>query len=163
MDTSRQAEICQEARFVLWALRCLVAGARGDEDAQEELAQGFELADVPETAGAFGRLADALCAVQWPLPVWHHPRCSCVSAEEMCVLRALAETAERQRHTDPRPAQWWLLLLSADGVRIVDAAARSWLAVLERAGVVFPSPAELLECLQPLEVVAEPAPLMRVH
>jgi hypothetical protein len=155
MEISRQTEICQEARFVLWALRCAVAGARGDQEAQ---------ADVPETADAFRRLALALTSFQWPLPVWHHPRCSCVSTEEMCVLRALSEVAERQKQSDPRPVLWWRLLLPAEGIAAVDAAARGWLLVLERAGVVFPRPAELVECLQPLEAVAQPAPpAMRIH
>jgi hypothetical protein len=164
MEISRQTEICQEARFVLWALRCAVAGARGDQEAQAELARGFELADVPETADAFRRLALALTSFQWPLPVWHHPRCSCVSTEEMCVLRALSEVAERQKQSDPRPVLWWRLLLPAEGIAAVDAAARGWLLVLERAGVVFPRPAELVECLQPLEAVAQPAPpAMRIH
>lgn len=163
METSRQVEICQEARFVLWALRCAIAAVRGDAQAEAELARGFELADVPETSIAFRRLATALGAVQWRAPAWHHPQCGCVSTEEMCVLRALAEAAERERTGDPRPGQWWLLLLPAALVADADAIARGWLAALERAGVVFPAPPELMECLQPLETVAGPAVMAVFH
>ncbi len=159
IETSRQAEICQEARFVLWALRCAVAAGRGAEEAAAELTLGFELADVAETAAAFRGFAAELCAVQWPLEVWHHPRCCCISTQEMFILQALAQAAERHRQADSAHGHWWRLLLPANHIAAVDAAAREWLGVLERAGVVFPSPAELVECLRPLEGLTEPAPL----
>lgn len=157
IETSRQAEICQEARFVLWALRCAVAAGRGEEGAEAELRLGFDLADVPETAESFREFAAVLCNLHWPLTVWHHPRCGCVSTEEMFILRALADTAERQRHGDPGYGHWWRLLLQVEAIPAVDAGARAWLGSLERAGVVFPSQAELVECLRPIEGLAEPS------
>lgn len=157
IDTQRQAEICQEARFVLWALRCAVAARRGEEGAEAELILGFNLADVPETAPAFRDFAAVLCGLDWPLTVWHHPRCCCVSTEEMFILRALADTAERQRAGDPGQGHWWRLLLQVEAVAPVEGRARAWLRVLERAGVVFPSQAELVECLRPIEGLSEPA------
>jgi hypothetical protein len=160
IDTSRQAEICQEARFVLWALRCAVAAAAGEAGAEAELTLGFALADVAETAPAFRDFAGALSVVEWPDAVWHHPRCCCVSTEEMFILRALADTAERQRRGEAGHGHWWLLLLNVPAIPAVDAGARAWLRVLERAGVVFPSQAELVECLRPMEGLMEPAPAL---
>jgi hypothetical protein len=157
IDTQRQAEICQEARFVLWALRCAVAAERGEAGAEAELSLGFDLADVPETAGAFRDFAAVLGRLEWPLTVWHHPRCGCVSTEEMFILRALADTAERQRSGEPGQGQWWRLLLRVDAIAAVDAGAREWLRALARAGVVFPSQSELVECLRPIEGLSEPA------
>ena len=93
----------------------------------------------------------------------NHQRCGCVSNEEMFILQALAETAINQRHAEGGFTHWWRLLVPAEDVAPVDAAARAWLAVLNRAGVVFPSPAELVECLQPLHDMAEPAPAVRMH
>lgn len=164
LDAVRQFEICQEARFVLWALRCAIATGRGDTAAPAELARGFELADVPETAASFQQLSGVLGAMNWSPEVWHHPRCSCVSNEEMLILRTLAETAAALRRGDPRPARTWQALVPLRAVGALDLAARAWLAVLQRAGVVFPQPAELMECLEPLESLVEPAPRMaQVH
>jgi hypothetical protein len=157
IETSRQAEICQEARFVLWALRCAVAAARGEEGAEAELRLGFDLADVPETTAAFREFATVLGGLDWPPTVWHHPRCGCVSTEEMFILRALADTAERQRSGETGQGHWWRLLLQVEAIQAVDAGARAWLASLHRAGVVFPSQAELVECLRPIEALAEPS------
>lgn len=163
MESARQVEICQEARFVLWALRCAMAIARGDQATRAELELGLELADVPETTAAFREFTGRLCALEWPREVWHHQRCGCVSTEEMCILQALAETALRQRRAVPGSAHWWRLLLPGASIPAIDAAARAWLAALHRAGVVFPAPLELLECLQPLERLAGPAPAARIH
>lgn len=163
MDMARQFEICQEARFVLWAVRCAVARFRGEHDAGVELERGFELADVPETTGAFLAFSRSLCAVDWPPTTWHHPRCCCVSNEEMLVLQALAEAAHRLRTGNVAPPPLWRLLLPAVAIAAIDAAARNWLATLERAGVLFPAPEELLECLRPMEGLAEPAMAGRLH
>lgn len=163
MESTRQVEICQEARFVLWALRCAMAIGRGEAAAEAELALGFELADVPETRATFAEFAARLAAFDWPETVWHHQRCGCVSSEEMSVLQALAETAMRQRRGEAGATHWWRLLIPVASIPSIDAAARDWLSVLNRAGVVFPSPAELLECLQPLENLAGPARAARVH
>lgn len=163
VETSRQAEICQEARFVLWALRCAVAAERGEAGAEAELQLGFELADVPETAASFRDFAAVLCNLDWPLTVWHHPRCCCVSTEEMFILRALADTAERQRRGEMGQGLWWHLLLQVDAIAAVDGGARAWLGALERAGVVFPSQAELVECLRPIEGLAEPSSARHVQ
>jgi hypothetical protein len=163
IDTQRQAEICQEARFVLWALRCAVAAQRGEEGAEAELRLGFDLADVHETAPAFRDFAEVLCSLEWPHTVWHHPRCGCVSTEEMCILRALADAAERERNDDQGPGHWWRLLLQVDAIASVDGRARAWLGALGRAGVVFPSQAELVECLRPIEGLAEPSSASHVQ
>lgn len=158
------SEICQEARFVLWALRCAMAASRGDDTADAELARGFALADVCETAPAFAALTQALCAAEWTPLAWHHPRCGCVSAEEMCVLQALADTAERQRQDGAGRGLWWSLVLPARLEVMVDRAATEWLAALHRAGVVLPTPSELADCLQPLERLASHSSGMRtVH
>lgn len=163
MEGARQFEICQEARFVLWALRCAIARGRGETGADAEISRGFELADVPETTPAFLAFGHLLASVEWHETVWHHPQCRCVSTEEMWVLRALAECTEPLHGATPAAIRWWRLLLPAAAIPAVVAAARSWLAVLERAGVVFPSPAELLECLVPLEGLAGPARVARLH
>lgn len=150
----------QEARFVLWALRSAVCDARGDEEAANELAMGFALAGVSGTIDSFVTFARALLDMEWPLAVWHGPRCTCVSSEEVLILNSLAETAARLRQQDPCVAQWWRLVLPTDRIAAVDRAARIWLAELERSGVSFPEPGPLHSCLAPLEKLSGPA---RVH
>jgi hypothetical protein len=81
----------------------------------------------------------------------------------MFVLQALADTAARQRRGEEDRSPWWRLLLPVEAIAAVEAAAGAWLAALYGAGVVFPTPAELVECLQPMEGIAEPAPVARVH
>lgn len=163
MSALRELEIRQEARFVLWALRSAMAGARGDEAAGTELARGFTLVGVSGTAGTFTDFTRALFAVDWDISVWHGPRCCCVSTEEVFVLNALAEAAERQRRATAGPAQWWRLVLPPDRIAAVDAAARTWLQELERAGVRFPPPDMLDACLRPVQNIAEPARAAGLH
>lgn len=157
MGPGRRFEIRQEARFVLWALRCAVAHDRGDVCAESELRRGFELADVMETAASFRGFALALCSVQWAPAVWHDPQCGCVSSEELLMLQALADACERQRMGDENPSAWWLVLMPTANVGHLDHVARSWLRALQAAGVSFPQPRELIESLGQLESIAGPA------
>jgi hypothetical protein len=163
MSSLRELEIRQEARFVLWALRSAIAGLCGDADASADLVRGFALAGVSATTHAFGALASELFASEWSVEVWHGPRCCCVSAEEVFVLNALAEAAERQRLAEVAPAHWWRLILPAERVAAVDDAARTWLHELAIEGVVFPGPELLHSCLRPLENIAGPVTAARVH
>jgi len=163
MDPSRQFEIRQEARFVLWALRCAVAQERGDVAAAGELQRGFELADVIETSTPFRQLAVALCSVDWPATVWHDPQCCCVSYEELFMLQALADACERQHIGDGSPSAWWRVLVPQTRVATVDVAARCWLRALHAAGVSFPHPRELIESLGQLEQLAAPARPVRLN
>lgn len=163
MEPMRQFEICQEARFVLWALRCAVARFRGEREADGELERGFELADVPETTASFLAFSQCLCAVEWPAATWHHPRCCGVSTEEMVVLHALSEAAHRMRLGEAAATPLWRLLLPAAAIGMVESAARGWLATLERAGIRFPAPDELLESLGPMERMTEPAVRAGLH
>lgn len=163
MSSMRELQTRQEARFVLWALRSALCGARGDESCARELELVFDLAGVADTSASFHALARTLFAVDWPLAAWHGPRCGCMSTEEFFVLNALAEVAARQRQHDANPAAWWRAVLPAQHIAAVDAAARSWLAELECAGVAFPTPEHLHACLRPLESIAGPAPAMPVH
>lgn len=163
MDAGRQFEIRQEARFVLWALRCAVAHERGDAAAHAELLRGFELADVLETAAPFREFVRVLCSVEWTPAAWHHPQCSCVSNEELIVLQALADTWERLRCGDSCPGTWWQVLVPASVAGRLDADARLWLDALRGAGVAFPRSAELIESLRLLENMAQPAAAAQLH
>lgn len=162
-DTARQLEVCQEARFVLWALRCAVARHDDDREAAAEISRGFELADVSETSLAFWEFAEALRSIVWAETVWHDPRCCCVSTEEVFLLQALAETSERLRQSEVQPAQWWRVLIPAKSIAIVDRMARAWLDALDRAGVVFPLRGELVDSLRPLENMMTPAGSLRLN
>lgn len=157
MSTLRDLETRQEARFVLWALRSAICRVRGDEEAGTELARGFALAGVAATTDTFEDFTRALFAMEWPLEVWHGPRCCCISNEEVFILNALAETAARQRLRDDTAAQWWRLVLPAERIGAVDTAARTWLSGLAGAGVEFPAPDHLHNCLAPLQLLAGPA------
>lgn len=161
--TPRQFEICQEARFVLWALRCAVAWSRGEPEARTELQRGFELADVPETTTSFLEFSRRLCAVTWEPTTWHHPRCCCVSPQELLMLQALSGAAHRLRRGDAAAVPLWHMLVPDHAVEAVDASAREWLVALDRAGIRFPAPEELLECLRPLEAITAPAGSHRIH
>ncbi len=163
MDSQRELAIRQEARFVLWALRCAVSRSRGDFEAEAEIAWGFHMADVLDTSVEFWNFADALCAIGWSLAAWHDPRCGCISTEEIVLLQALAETAERQRRQQLEPATWWRTLVPNHVVPSIDAQARSWLEALDRAGVKFPCQGELVTGLRQLENLVEPAGAMRLH
>lgn len=163
MSPLQELQVRQEARFVLWALRCAMGGERGEEGAAGDLARGFALLGVSDTAGSFQDFVRALFAMDWSLEVWHGQRCCCVSAQEVFVLNALAETAQRQRHADAQPAQWWQLVLPVERIAAIDAAARVWLMELEEAGVVLPGPDLLETCLRPLQNIAAPATSARVH
>ncbi len=163
MDAQRELEIRQEARFVLWALRCAVSRSRGDFEAEAEIAWGFQMADVLDTSVEFWNFADALCSIGWSLAAWHDPRCGCISTEEIVMLQALAETAERQRQQQAEPAVWWRTLVPNSAVPSIDAQARSWLDALDRAGVQFPCQGELVSGLRPLENLMEPAGALRLH
>jgi len=159
----RHVEIRQEARFVLWALRCAVARLRGDPAIEQEIERGFEIADVTETVVEFWALAEALYAVAWSHAVWHDPRCCCASSEELLILQALAEVAERLRNGQPEPACRWRVILPDVSVEVVDASARAWIEVLDRAGVVFPPMGELIDSLGPLQNIARPAGAVRLN
>jgi hypothetical protein len=163
MDAQREFEIRQEARFVLWALRCAVSRSRGDFEAEAEIAWGFQMADVLDTSVEFWNFADVLCSIGWSLAAWHDPRCGCISTEEIVMLQALAETAERQRRQQLEPAAWWRTLVPNNTVTSIDAQARCWLNALDRAGVKFPGQGELVTGLRQLENLVEPAGAMRLH
>jgi hypothetical protein len=163
MDAQRELEIRQEARFVLWALRCAVSRSRGDFDAEAEIAWGFRMADVQGTSEEFWNFAEVLCSIGWSLAAWHDPRCGCISSEEIAMLQALAETAERQRRQQMEPAMWWRTLVPNSTVSSIDSQARSWLDALERAGVRFPCQDELVTGLRQLENLVEPAGPLRLH
>lgn len=163
MDPRRELEIRQEARFVLWALRCAVSRSRGDYEAEAEIAWGFQMADVLDTSVEFWNFAEVLCSIGWSLAAWHDPRCGCISTEEIVMLQALAETAERQRTEQVEPGMWWRTLVPAGTVPSIDAQARAWLKSLERAGVKFPCQGELVTGLRQLENLMEPAGAMRLH
>jgi hypothetical protein len=159
----RQLEIRQEARFVLWALRCGMARQSGDPVIEAEIHRGFELADVLETRDEFWRFAEALAAVPWSHCAWHDPRCCCASSEELLVLQALAEVAERCRNGHEQVAGWWRMILPANSVERVDGCAREWISALSRAGVEFPAMHELIESLGPLSNLAQPAGSARLN
>lgn len=163
MSSLQELQVRQEARFVLWALRCAMGGERGEEGAAGDLARGFALLGVSETSASFQDFVRALAAMDWSMEVWHGQRCCCVSTQEVFVLNALAEAAQRQRLADARPAQWWQLVLPAGRIAAIDAAARLWLVELEEAGVILPGPDLLETCLRPLQNIAEPASSARVH
>jgi hypothetical protein len=163
MDAQRALAIRQEARFVLWALRCAVSRSRGDDEAEAEIAWGFQMADVQATTTEFWNFADVLCAIGWSPAAWHDPRCGCISTEEIVMLQALAETAERQRRQQVEPAVWWRTLVPDNTVQSIDAQARSWLHALDRAGVKFPCQGELVTGLRQLENLVEPAGAIRLH
>jgi hypothetical protein len=139
-----ELEIRIEARFVLWALRC--CAHRGDTAVQaaQEVARGFELADVAETLDRFWRFAQALCdAVDTP-QAWHHPTCDCVSAEEMAVLEALCFAAQPSPQVATRPQAPWSGLIAEDYALLVHALAGQWLHALRRAGICYPLPGDLV-------------------
>ncbi|MEJ0098445.1 MAG: hypothetical protein WDO12_01320 [Pseudomonadota bacterium] len=163
MPQVREVEIRQEARFVLWALRCAVLRSYGNSDAEAELARGFELARVSETLSQFWSLASALISVDWSPAVWHEPWCCCASNEELIILQAMAESAERLRGEQAEPAWRWRTIVPATSVGLIDAMARSWIAALDRAGVMFPRSAELVQSLRPLENITQPAGMARLH
>ncbi len=153
-----EVEIRQEARFVLWALRCCALDhQRANPDVHGDIARGFELADALETLPSFRAFALHLQAAA-PGVVWHGPACGCVSSSEMHVLHALAQVADHLRAATAAPADWWRILLPAAQRGQVDGWARHWLAELNRAGIEYPGTTRLIEALTPLQMLAEETP-----
>ncbi len=157
MDGTPELEIREEARFVLWALRCCVSARMEGESYLYELAQGFEVADVAETRAVFCRFAEALQTHARGTVTWHGPRCGCVSFGELFVLQAMATASERLKESGSEPAPWWNGVVEANATLLVDGLARQWLEALENAGIIFPRPAELVVSLAALEQLVGPA------
>lgn len=162
MDAAREIEIREEARFVLWALRCCAARSQG-EGFEAELLQGFELADVEETTAAFRRFAHALCQHAAGRVTWHGPRCACLSFGEILILQALATSGESLGEADIAPAPWWSGVVALHAAPVVDRLARHWLGALQRAGIRFPRPAELVVSLSALDNLIGTGEAAQVH
>jgi hypothetical protein len=154
-----EVEIRQEARFVLWALRWCALARQGDEPlAQDEVSRGFDMAQAREVAVSFWEFADCLCRCVSSGLVWHGPACTCVSSGEMNVLHALAQVAGDLRSGAPAPALWWRGIVPASRLPLVDGLARLWLGQLQRAGIDFPGPTQLIEAMTPLHNLVEEGP-----
>lgn len=157
MQADRELEIREEARFALWALRCCAAARSRGEAFISELSRGFELADVTETSREFRRFAELLCHCADGRVTWHEPRCACLSLGELFILQALATAGERLGEHATAPAPWWNGVMDSRAASQVDDLARCWLVSLQRAGIRFPRPAELVVSLVALgPLVVEP-------
>lgn len=158
-DSLTEVEIRQEARFVLWALRCCALDRMGtNQPAREEIVRGFELADASETTASFWEFARCLCRAATSGLVWHGPACGCVSSGEMHVLHALAQVADHERSAVAAPSHWWRVLVPAVQLEQVDQLARRWLAELCRAGIQYPGATQLVGALTPLHNFLEEMP-----
>jgi hypothetical protein len=144
MNGHREVLLRQEARFVLWILRCGAAAAAGRDDERNLLERGLAQASASATARACWRLSEALCLLGSDRIDWHHPQCDCVSSGEMAVLHALASVAAQLEPTEQPPEQWWGVIVPMESVLFVDRLARTWLIQLHRAGIGYPTPPQLL-------------------
>jgi hypothetical protein len=163
MDDYQELLIREEARFVLWALRCAAAAEAGDDDARAELERGFELVDVAETNDAFAAFALALCRGGTGRIEWHEPACACVSAPEMAVLHQLATIAARLHAAEADADRGWEALVPAVLAPRVDRLARGWLLSLREAGICFPEPSQMIASLSALQNFIEPPPSARLQ
>jgi hypothetical protein len=160
---NRELEIREEARFALWALRCCAAARNRGDAFLSELSRGFDLADVTETSAEFRRFADLLCSCSEGRVTWHDPRCACLSPGELSILQALATSVERLDEQAVSPAPWWNGVIDACAASPVDRLAREWLSSLQRAGIRFPRPAELVVSLVALEPLVADQQAMPRH
>lgn len=163
MCSPKTLEVCRILRLVLWAMRCGMLAERSGALTEEDLSDGFELAGLTAARGELRVFARLLSQVDWSLTAWHDPRCCCVSQEELVTLRALGDTAQRQRAGDGSASHWWGLLLPTLRATDVDLAARCWLVALERTGVRMPAPEDLAESLAPVEHLVDGRHSPRVH
>lgn len=153
-----EVEIRQEARFVLWALRCCALLHNGNNRAaQGEIVRGFEIADALETLGSFREFGVFLQEAAKGV-VWHGPACGCISSGEMHVLHALSQVADHQRDAAVTPSQWWRVLVPAVHLDRIEILARRWLADLGRAGIEYPGVNRLIEALTPLHMLMDETP-----
>lgn len=158
-ESHSEVEVRQEARFVLWALRCCVLVRDGDnERLSGQIDRGFELADASETVSAFREFGTSLYQAASAAVIWHGPECGCISSGEMHVLHALAQVADHRREQVVEPSQWWRVVVPAARVAQIDQLARQWLAQLHRAGIEYPGTTRLIEALTPLQSLVDEWP-----
>lgn len=154
MSESREVLMRREARYVLWALRCAMRAARGDEEAADSLGEQAETFAVTLACEPFIRLVRSL---QTAASVdWHDPDCGCVSSGEMALLQALASPPEEA----PVHGGWWPLVIATGSTEGAREAARDWLRCLAAAGLCFPhADALLATVIEPIgNLVEVPAP-----
>lgn len=141
-----ELEIRQEARFTLWALRTLNSRELTREQRQRLLAHGFDLADARHALPMFLRFGQQLAGATGHRIHWHEPHCCRLSGGELLVLQALAQC---QSAGGECPV-WRQLLGAGESSELADCG-REWLRALSLEGICFPTPAELVEGLAPLE------------
>ncbi|MGC4027348.1 MAG: hypothetical protein QM696_00545 [Steroidobacteraceae bacterium] len=138
--------IRQEALFTLWALRTYNAEYLPREQRLRLLAHGFELADAGHALPVFLQFSESLARATHRRIHWHEPRCCRLSDGELLVLQALAQCQCRGGECP----QWRQLLGAAAGSELQHWGCE-WLRALSDEGICFPTPAELVEGLAPLE------------
>lgn len=138
-------EIRQEARFTLWALRTLNLRQLSGEQRQRLLAHGFDLVDATHALPLFLRFGQRLAGATVRRIHWHEPYCCRLSAGELMVLQALA-----QCQCEGQCLAWRELMGAGENGELA-ASGREWLRALSLEGICFPTPAELMDGLAPLE------------